>query len=85
MKLFLEVITEFVSMFWADAGLCLGALGVVAAVGISRLRGWFGAAESALALSIGCVLVLWVSVWFAHRRSALRSPPTDATIAGARR
>jgi hypothetical protein len=68
MKLLLEVLTEFVSMFWADAGLCLGALGVVATIGVTRRWGWFGDAGSALALSLGCVLVLWLSVWFAHGR-----------------
>ena len=67
MNLVLEVLAEFVSMFWADAGLCLGALGVVATVGITRHWGWLGNAESALALSLGCVMVLWLSVWFAHR------------------
>ena len=69
MKLLLEVLTEFVSMFWADAGLCIGALGVVAIVGVARRWGCLGDAESALALLLGCVMVLWLSVWFAHRRS----------------
>lgn len=69
MKLLLEVLTEFVSMFWADAGLCLGALAVVGAIGLAHHRGWFGDAESALALSLGCTLVLWLSIWSAQRRS----------------
>jgi hypothetical protein len=69
MKLLLEVVTEFVSMFWADAGLCLGALAVAAAIGAARHWGRLGDTESALALSLGCVLVLWLSVWFAYRRS----------------
>ena len=69
MKLLLEVVTEFVSMFWADAGLCLGALAVVATIGAAHHWGWFGDAESALALSLGCVLVLWLSVWFAYQGS----------------
>jgi hypothetical protein len=68
MNLLLEVLSEFVSMFWADAGLCLGALGAVATVGVARHGGWLGNAESALALSLGCVMVLWLSVWFARRR-----------------
>jgi len=67
MRLLLEVLTEFVSMFWADAGLCLGALAVVATIGAAHHGGWFGDAESALALSLGCVLVLWLSVWFAYQ------------------
>ena len=83
MKLLLEVLTEFVSMFWADAGLCLGALGVVATIGVAHHWGWFGDAESALALSIGCVLVLWLSVWFAYRRS-VGSRRTEAKLASER-
>jgi hypothetical protein len=78
MRLLLEVLTEFVSMFWADAGLCLGSLGVVASVGVLRHGGWLGDAESALALSLGCVMVLWLSVWRAHRRS-VRAASTSRT------
>jgi hypothetical protein len=69
MKLLLEVLSEFVSMFWADAGLCLGALGAVATVGLAHHGGWLGDAASALALALGCILVLWFSVWFGWRRS----------------
>lgn len=68
MTLLLEVLTEFVSMFWADAGLCLGALAVVATVGVARHGGWLGDAACVFALPLGCVMVLWLSVWFAHRR-----------------
>jgi len=67
MKLLLEVLTEFVSMFWADAGLCLGALAVVATAGAAHRWGWLGDAQCALAFSFGCVLVLWLSVWSAYR------------------
>ena len=77
MKLLLEVLTEFVSMFWADAGLCLGVLAVVTTIGLAHHRGWLGDATSGLALSLGCVLVLLLSVWFGWRRS-VRSRRTGA-------
>jgi hypothetical protein len=68
MSLILEVIQELFGMFWADAGLCLGALGVVLVVGLGLHLGWLEAPWALAALVAGIVLTLLLNVWAASSR-----------------
>lgn len=73
MSLLLEVIRELFGMFWADAGLCLGALATVLVVGIAWHFGWVGEPAALAVLVGGIVATLLVNVWIA--RGAHQSPP----------
>lgn len=67
MKLLIEVIRELFGMFWADAGLCLGALAVVAIAGGGLWSGLLPAGGALAVLVVGTVLTLLASVWTAAR------------------
>ena len=66
MNLIREVIQELFGMFWADAGLCLGALAVVLGVGIGTCLGWLDEPWALAALVAGIVLTLLLNVWTAR-------------------
>lgn len=66
MNLIREVIQELFGMFWADAGLCLGALAVVLGVGIGICLGWLDEPWALAALVAGIVLTLLLNVWTAR-------------------
>lgn len=68
MTLLIEVIRELFGMFWADAGLCLGALAVVAVAGGGLWTGLLSATAAAVVLVAGTVLTLLASVWTARAR-----------------
>nr|WP_297525256.1 hypothetical protein [uncultured Roseateles sp.] len=68
MSLIADVIQELFGMFWADAGLCLGALGVVLGVGLGRRLGWVDGPWALAALVAGIVLTLLLNVWAASSR-----------------
>ena len=67
MRLLIDVIRELFGMFWADAGLCLGALVVVAIAGGGLWSGLLPAVAALGLLVVGTVLTLLASVWTAAR------------------
>ncbi|MBO9687899.1 MAG: hypothetical protein J7598_14935 [Mitsuaria chitosanitabida] len=67
MRLLIDVIRELFSMFWADAGLCLGALAVVAIACGGLWSGLLPAGAALGLLVVGTVLTLLASVWTAAR------------------
>ena len=68
MTLIREVIQELFGMFWADAGLCLGALAVVSGVGLGVHLGWLTEPWALATLVAGIVLTLLLNVWAAQSR-----------------
>ncbi|OWQ82912.1 hypothetical protein CDN99_27790 [Roseateles aquatilis] len=72
MTIVLEVVKELFAMFWADAGLCIGSLVVVAIAGLGFRLGWLDGTSAAVVLVGGIVAVLLGNVWRAKVRAGRR-------------
>lgn len=72
MSLIREVLRELLGMFWADAGLCLGCLAVVLAVGLGVKTGSIGPGAALAGLTLGIVATLLLNVFAAWRAAGRR-------------